>query len=339
MRYFREALAGRGKVLVADMSYEAPAMHEGDGAYIVPAVSDNGYVEHVLDLCVREGVGLLVSLNDLELPLLGEARKRFVEAGVGIAVSEMSVIDLCFDKWKTYCFLKELGLRAPKTYLSLNDAKAALKTGDIEFPVIVKPRWGTASIGLDFPEDEGDLDIGFALAQRRVMRSFLAGASGADPDSCVMIQEKLPGREYGVDLINDLDGRYQATFVKRKLGMRAGETDRAITEEVPEIEAVGARLAKALGHVGIVDCDMFWDGNEVGVLEMNPRFGGGYPFSHLAGANVPAALLAWASGEGGDPDWLRVRYGVGGAKCDRLVLFSDEEALTGQSKADASSPA
>jgi carbamoyl-phosphate synthase large subunit len=58
------------------------------------------------------------------------------------------------------------------------------------------------------------------------------------------------------------------------------------------------------------------------VLEMNPRFGGGYPFSHVAGANLPAALIAWVSGQPINPDWLTIKSDVLSSKCARLVTHN-----------------
>src|SRR5690606_10426320 len=119
-------------------------------------------------------------------------------------------------------------------------------------------------------------------------------------------QERLNSPEYGLDVINDLQGRYVTTFARRKLAMRAGETDRAVTIADERFTKAGARIGTTLRHVGNLDCDVFLREEEPVVLEMNPRFGGGYPFSHAAGAHVPAALVAWASKRDIDPSWLKI---------------------------------
>ena len=105
--------------------------------------------------------------------------------------------------------------------------------------------------------------------------------------------------------------------------MRRGETDRAITIADPRLEALGAVIGRSLKHVGNLDCDVFDVGGAYHVLEMNPRFGGGYPFSHTAGANLPAALIAWADEKQPDPDWLKSRPNMVVSKCDRLVIVRD----------------
>jgi carbamoyl-phosphate synthase large subunit len=122
-----------------------------------------------------------------------------------------------------------------------------------------------------------------------------------------------------LDVVNDLDGEHSCTLVRRKLSMRAGETDRAVTVKDSRLEELGEIIGRNLRHVGVLDCDAIVTADGCYVLDMNPRFGGGYPFSHLAGANLPAALIAWASGEQPDPDWLRVAPDVLASKCDGLV--------------------
>lgn len=320
VRYFRDALNGRGKVYAADASADAPALQEADGSFLVPKVHDTNYLDRLLCICRDHKIGLLLSLNDLELPILAAQRDRFDAICTVPVVSSPRVVDTCFDKGKTSEFLGDLGIPGPRTYFSLAEARAALSSGEIAFPLVIKPRWGTASIGIEFPEDEKELKLAYRLVGKKLTRTFLAGVSRTEPERCVLIQERLPGDEYGLDIVNDLNGRHAGTFVKRKLAMRAGETDKAVTVRDDRLERLGAQIGRALGHVGNLDCDVFVADNKCYVLEMNPRFGGGYPFSHVAGANIPAALIAWAEGEDADPHWLSVRPGVTSAKCDRLVV-------------------
>lgn len=325
VRYFKDAVGARGRVFGADASPTAPALVFVDEAFNVPSVTDPGYFDVIIELCRQYDIRLVVSLNDLELPLLARERERFEEIGCTPVVSRTEVIDLCFDKWQTLRFLTDNGLRAPRSFLSVDDAVTALRTGEMSFPVVVKPRWGTASIGIDFAEDEEELRAAFALLQKRLQRTILRDASERDPGKGVIIQERLGGTEYGLDIVNDLSGNHHAVFVKQKLSMRAGETDRATTVDHPGLVELGQVIGTALGHVGNLDCDVFLDGDEATVLEMNPRFGGGYPFSHLAGANIPAALVAWARGEEPKPEWLKVLPDIAAAKYDQLVQVPSNE--------------
>jgi carbamoyl-phosphate synthase large subunit len=325
IRFFQEALRGRGQVFAADASADAPALQEADKAFVVPLVNHADYFDILLAICKQHQVRLLVPLNDLELPLLARQRERFLDIGTISVISSPDVINICFDKWATLGFLKSCGLTAPKTYLSLVEARKALSQGEIAFPLVVKPRWGTASIGIEYPEDDEELELAYKLVRKQLARTFLAEISTTDPERCILIQERLHGQEYGLDVINDLDGRYVTTFAKLKLAMRAGETDRSVTVKNDQLEKIGEKIGWRLGHVGNLDCDVFVSEEHYYVLEMNPRFGGGYPFSHIAGANLPAALIAWANGEKPDESWSRVEPNIRAAKYDRLAAIGESQ--------------
>lgn len=319
VEYFQEALRGQGKVFAADAKSSAPALQEADGVFLVPPIGHKHYLDALLEFCQQEQIGLLVPLNDLELPYLAAARDRFAAFGTAVVVSSSEVISRCFDKWETRRFLRAQGVLTPKTYLSLAEAQDALGRGELKFPLVLKPRWGSASIGLEFPQDVEELELSFELSQRRLARTALATVS--ESAHAILIQEFIVGDEYGLDIVNDLSGRYVTTFVKQKLGMRAGETDSAVTVASEPLQRLGEALGRTLGHIGNLDCDVFLGDEGAWVIELNPRFGGGYPFSHVAGANLPAALLAWARGEAPDSLWLRSDIGVMSSKFSRLMLI------------------
>lgn len=321
VNYFKDAVGERGSVLAVDASANAAALQEADTAFTVPLVSDPGYLDALIEICREQTVHLLLSLNDLELPLIARERDRFIEVDTLPIVSSPHVVDLCFDKWTTAQFIAAQGLRGPRTYVSVAGAHAALERGDVTFPLVLKPRWGSASIETVVAEDDEELQLAYQLIRKRLPRTILAAQTAGDPDHAILIQERLEGQEYGLDVINDLDGKYVTTFVKQKIRMRAGETDLAITVENEQLSALGGAIGQSLGHIGNLDCDVFLNDDGCSVLEMNPRFGGGYPFSHMAGANLPAALIAWSEGRTPDPSWLRVKPNVMSAKHDHLIII------------------
>lgn len=319
LQFFKEALAGKGNIIGADMQLSAPALAMADVTYAVPAVYADNYTDAILDICKKEKVNAVISLNDLELPVLAAVREQFEAIGVKIIVSPDRVIDICFDKWKTFKFGQSIGIAQPKTYLTLEAAQAALDSGELQFPLVVKPRWGSASIGIDFPENSEELELSYRLQKTRVMRSILSEASKADSDRAILIQEKIGGKEFGVDILNDFNGNTRAVYVKEKLAMRAGETDKAVLRNMPELEAIGQKLGNALGHIGNLDCDFFVKDGKYYLLELNPRFGGGYPFTHMSGGHFPEAILAWLAGDEFDFSRFSRQYDQVFAKCDTLI--------------------
>lgn len=324
VEYFQQALNGRGQVYAADASPYASALQAADHAFIVPSVDQAGYVEHLLDLCATQQVSLLISLNDLELPMLAPRREEFRAVGTMLVVSAPEVIATCFDKWAMLPFLEACQLSGPQTHLTLSGAQKALALGTMQFPLVIKPRWGTASLCIEYAHDLEELEIAYRLVTRRVQRSIIAGVSSVDSGATVLIQERLTGQEYGLDIINDLAGNYVSTIVRRKLAMRSGETDKAMLVDDERLCALGKTLSHALGHIGNLDCDVFVDGSRYTILDMNPRFGGGYPFSHVAGVNLPAALLAWTNGTPPDPNWFVAKPGVVGAKYDHIAIVTTQ---------------
>jgi carbamoyl-phosphate synthase large subunit len=321
IKFFQAELKGRGHVFAGDASADAPALQEADKRFVLPSVNHVDYLNTLLELCQQYQIRLLIPLNDLELPILARQRDRFSKIGTLVVISSPDIIDICYDKWATFQFLKSHSIPTAKTYLSLVEARQALMRGEIAFPLVVKPRWGSASIGIEYPEDEEELELAYRFVKKILFRTFLSEVSASDSERCVLIQERLSGQEYGLDVINNLDGCYINTFVKHKLVMRAGETDRAVTVDNDQLKNLGEAIAQKLNHIGNLDCDAIASSKGFYVLEMNPRFGGGYPFSHLAGANLPAALIAWANGEQPDEHWLRVKANVKSAKCDRIVTI------------------
>lgn len=318
LTYFKENMGEGDKVVATDMQLSAPALQVADVKLQVPAVYDPKYVDTTLQICKEQKIDALLSLNDLELPILAENKARFEAEGVKVIVSDPSVIDIAFDKYKTAQWVESLGLKSPKTYVRLVDAKRALETGELHFPLFMKPRWGSGSIGLESIADMEELDIYYHLLMKKIKKTILATASVGD--EYIMIQEKLTGSEFGLDVMNDLEGNNVAVSVKQKLAMRAGETDKAVTLDLPEVREIGHRIGTALKHIGNLDVDVMQnDKGEYCVLELNPRFGGGFPFSYEAGVNLPKAIIEWVKGNKVDASSLQPEYGRMFSKNDYLM--------------------
>ncbi|MCO5240621.1 MAG: ATP-grasp domain-containing protein [Chitinophagaceae bacterium] len=319
VNYFKAALHGSGKVIATDMQINAPALVDADVAVQVSAVYHPGYIDQVIKICKEYDIRLLISLNDLELPVIAAQKHRLEEIGVKVLVSDVGVIDICFDKWKTTRFLQEIGLVTPKTFVDIDRALTAIDKGELKFPLVIKPRWGSASIGIEFPESKEELMLAYKLLSLRLHKTILAAASKSDADRAILIQEKISGQEYGMDVLNDFSGEFVKAFPKKKLAMRAGETDKSVSVENKALYNIGKTLGKELKHIGNLDCDIFETSDGYYVLELNPRFGGGYPFTYVAGADFASVFVEWAKGNNDVDSFLQFRIGEAYSKYDQLM--------------------
>lgn len=322
VEYFKEAVGGEGKVHAAN-SQICPAFAAADQWVVTPLIYDESYIPFLLDYCKENQITMLVSLFDIDLPVLAKHRNDFAQIGVNAVVSDPAVIEICNDKWKTFQFLSSNDLLTPKSFLRLEEAKLAVEEGLLSYPLIVKPRWGMGSLSVFQADNEEELDIFYQKIAREIQNSYLRFEAAQEPSACVLIQEKIEGQEYGLDIIDDLDCRYQGTIPKRKGAMRSGETDFAETVDNEELKGLGEKISRLLKHRGNLDMDVFEAGGKYYILEMNPRFGGGYPFSHAAGANFPKALVSWERGISPKAEWLTARPGIRARKDIKILVMEE----------------
>lgn len=319
INYFKEALNGEGRIFATDMQLTAPALVDADVAIQVSPIYDPEYIPSLIRIVKEHHINAIISLNDLELPLLSANKETLEALGARVIVAAEDVIKIAFDKWETVKFLEKIGLKSPKTYVDIDKALKALEEGELSFPLVIKPRWGSASIGIDFPENREELELAYKLQSIRLKKTILAEASKADADRAILIQERIPGVEYGMDVLNDFDGNYFGTFVRQKIAMRSGETDKAISVIDDRFDHVGRTIGMHLKHIGNLDCDVFEHDGELYVLELNPRFGGGYPFSHEAGNNAAKIYIEWLKGNTNVTRHSNYQPGIMFAKCDKLL--------------------
>lgn len=310
VKYFKEALGARGEVHVANSSAQSPAFQAADHWVVTPLIYDENYIPFLMNYCREHQINAIISLFDIDLPILSSSKQAFYDIGVKVIVSERKVIDICNDKWRTYQYLKDNHFHVPQTYLSLEAATDALRKGILQFPVMVKPRWGMGSIAVYEAENMDELKVFYQKTLNAIQKTYLKYESAEDPAQSVLIQEKIQGQEYGLDIINDLEGNYQTTICKKKYAMRSGETDCAVTVDSSVLKGIGEALSEKLRHVGNLDCDVFLKDNVPYVLEMNARFGGGYPFSHAAGVDLPRAIVCWLMGETVPAELLKETFDV-----------------------------
>ena len=317
VEYFKRELHPLGgRVFAVNTHPDATGYLAADERAIVPASSDPAYVGKLIGLCRKWDVRLLFSLHDWDAPVIARARERFLEIGTIPVMGDASVLAACLDKLETVRVAGALGVRTPRTVLTLDEAE------ELKFPLIVKPRWGQGSLGLFKVEDRKTLEWAYRLSDAVAGRfsAICPEIRGDQPQ--VLIQENAFGQECGCDIVNDLEGRFRRAFVKRKFAMRSGETDAAESADVPSVSAAAEKIAVWSRHLGCMDSDWIVGADgEPTLIELNPRFGGGYPFTHGAGANVVKACVNWARGIDNDL-WCRdFRAGIRMFKDISLVVM------------------
>lgn len=319
VEYFKEALNGSGKVHVSNSDSISPAFKYADKHVVTPLIYDKGYIDFLLEYCIKNKIKLVISLFDIDLYVLAVNKKRFEEKGISIVVSDSDFIKVCNDKWLTYNYLINNNISTPRTFLSVEKAVRKIEKGELKYPLIVKPRWGMGSLEIYTADNRDELLLFYEKIKRNIKKSYLKYESYEDINNSVIIQEKIIGQEFGADIINDLKGEYKNSIIRKKIAMRAGETDIAEIIENEVIKDITKKIAVCSKHIGNLDVDILCEGNMYYVLEMNARFGGGYPFSHLAGVNLPLAIINWIQGIEFDNEILQAIPGMKGQKDIRII--------------------
>lgn len=268
VQYFKRTVGNTGRVVCTDMSDIAPAVYEADEYYKVPCMSDDGYIDTILDICRKEKINAILTLIDPELSLLAANKDRFANLGVTVIGSSFELCERALDKMQMYRWLSNNGYRCARSYDDKDAFYGDLAAGLISFPVFVKPIRGSASIAISKVEDKETLEL---------LWNHTDG---------LMIQEYLKGQEIGADVFIDMiSHEVVSIFTKKKLLMRAGETDKAVSFKDEKLFELIERFCKDSGWLGQIDIDIFEINGEYYISEVNPRFGGGYPHAYECGCD------------------------------------------------------
>jgi carbamoyl-phosphate synthase large subunit len=299
---FKEAVGRAGTVVACDIDPNAAALRAADVAEQSLRFEHPGFVDHVLELCAKHSIGVLLTLLTDELRVLERSRERLRALGVNLVGAPLDSLELANDKYQlAKRFRADTLIGAPRTWLASDLPEDFPGNG----PFVLKPRYGRGSQGLALAPDED------------AVRELLA----AKPDrEQYVVQDFVRGEEFGLDIINNLDGDYCALLARRKLAMRGGETDVAVTIDSGDFETVARALSRCFRHQGSMDVDVIMgEQGRLVLLDVNIRFGGGYAFSHEAGAHVPRCITAWANGGSINPSWLSSQAGTISARASRII--------------------
>ena len=274
VQYFKNTFRGIGNVVATDASELGPAIYDADKFYIVPPITAEGYIDGILDICRKEQIDGVLSLIDPELSLLAANEKRFQQLGVQIIGSSYELCELSLDKMQMYRWLSAHGYACARSWMDIDAFFKAVDSGEISFPVFVKPYRGSASIHISKAYDKETVALLFAHEDN------------------LMIQEFLDGQEIGADVYIDLiSGEVVSIFTKKKIKMRAGETDKAVSFKDPALFELIEKFVLEAGFRGQIDIDLFKIQRKYYISEVNPRFGGGYPHAYESGCDHMKLIL------------------------------------------------
>ena len=271
-RLFRAALnelGVTGAVIAADMSPLSAAYTEAATHFLVPRCTDPAFVPTLVDACRTHQIQLVVPTIDTELTVLAAARDEFAAIGTTVAVSGPETVAIGRDKAHTNRWLREHRLPHVTQWAVDNAPRAAER-----YPLIAKPRFGSSSEGVRILNGPAEL----------------VPLSGTD----YVVEEIAPGREHTIDIYIDRAGTLVTAVPRCRLETRGGEVSKGLTVADPRLLDLAARVAGALPDAyGMLNVQVFLDAasGEMAVIELNARFGGGFPLADAAGAHVPRWMI------------------------------------------------
>ena len=298
-----KAVAAEGKVFTADMNpVMAPAGVVSDQCFRVPRCTSEDYIETLMTLCIGNNIGLIVPTIDTELAVLSANKGVFAKAGIQILVPDYDFVMTCRDKRNTAEFFRQHDIRTPEA----RDKHLP------EFPMFAKPYDGSLSTNLHVIRRQEDLTEEIMNDSKLIFMEYI---------------DKAEYTEFTVDMYYGRDNKVKSIVPRERLEIRAGEINKGITRKNYLVDYLKQRVGYVPGVVGCICIQLFYreSDNDVIGIEINPRFGGGYPLSYCAGANYPMlAIKEYLKEEaiGYSEDWhdntIMLRYD------DEVIVYDGE---------------
>lgn len=307
VEFFKETFHKENRnVYTLDMSPYAPALYSGDEYFCINKDFNNleKYIDDIISICNTYNITSILTLIDPELVLLAKNEKKFQENGIKLILSDLTFINKTFDKYDFYQVYKD-SICLVETVGSYTEAMDKIHKKEWKYPLFAKLRNGSASIGIKKINTIEDIN-------------------SIKNNTDYIYQPFIDGIELGVDAYFDMiSGELVSIFMKRKIAMRAGETDKAISCKSIKVLNEIKKLAKIKGLRGPIDIDVFIDKNEnVYINEVNPRFGGGHPHAYGCGINFMKLILNNLNNKANEPLFFDYKENILMLKYNGL-LFKD----------------
>ena len=271
-KYFKETLNRfypEAKVFITDMNPEmAPVSYVCDGAFKVPRVTAPEYHAELLKICDENDVGMIIATIDTELLLLADLKEKFREKGIHVMVSDKAFVTMCRDKRNTGAFFESHGVRVPKEVDKYHPT----------FPLFAKPYDGSLSTNLHYIKTADELTQEILDDPKLLFMEYI---------------DKKVYKEYTVDMYFGKDNRVKCIVPRERIEIRAGEINKGRAEKNEILYFLKEKLGYIEGCVGCICVQLFFhpETKDMVGIEINPRFGGGYPLTYMAGGNFPELLI------------------------------------------------
>src|SRR5215210_5855245 len=261
-----------GKIIGTDVDSLAPGAFMADIFSILPeAAQESFFIDKLFELVKIRRISVLMPSSGFDIYPYSKYRKELQELGAYAVVSDRDVLEICRDKMRTY---QELLPRFKVPFTTTEPDKIS------GFPVIAKPRCGKGSRDVIMVEDESDL--------RYVTSKY----------HDMIFQQYLPGIEYTIDVLSDLNKEPVFAVPRIRLQTKGGISTKGKVVRNQKMEEDCMNIAKSLGIRGPCCIQMKeTHDREPQLVEVNARLGGGTIFTTLAGANMPALILDLVEGK------------------------------------------
>ena len=269
LRNVKETIGKTGLLVGTDLQSTAPALQFSDRQYVVPRITDPGYIDTILQICRDNDIKAVTTLIDPEIEILAANSERFREIGViPLCPAPKSAI-YCFDKYELFKYLTEKGIRTPLTFHDWDEFLKALDEGRISFPVFMKPVCGSGSVGA-----------------HKVNTLEQAEQDWFSGEHDYIIQELMTGGDCDADVyVDTISHKAVAAFSKRKIETRIGGASKTISFKDPKLFKFIQEICDVFEFNGPLDMDFFIKDGEYYLSEINPRFGGAYLHAYGAGVD------------------------------------------------------
>ena len=257
------------KVYTCDLNpYLSSACNISDGYFEVPPATEKDYINDLLEICSENDINIVVPTIDTELLILAENRSKFISNGVEVIISNPEFISICRDKRATHKFFDQHGI----------DRALDVDMKNPLFPFFVKPYDGSCSDGAYLVNSENMISKADLDNPKNMFLEYL------DPTEYV---------EFTIDLYYNRDSHLICCIPRRRIEVRAGEVNKGITNKNFLIPFMLNKLRIIKGVRGCINVQVFVNMKTEKIIgiEINPRFGGGFPLSYMAGANFPKWII------------------------------------------------